>query len=139
MHKKASFYRANAGFTIIELMVVITIIALLTVAGLISYQKAGVSARNSKRKADLEQIKAALVLYRTDLGTYPPTSPSGLTSMGQYEFPPYTTMASYLSGQTPQDPKNSSPYVYTYTTDTRQFSLCAQLEPTPTQYCVTNP
>jgi general secretion pathway protein G len=127
------------GFTLVELMVVVAIIALLTAAGLVSYRSATISSHNSKRKADLEQIKAALVLYRYDNGTYPPTSPSGLTTAGQYENPPYTTLQSYLSGQTPQDPKNTSPYIYTYATDTRTFSLCANLETTQTQYCVTNP
>ncbi len=127
------------GFTLIELMVAVTIIAMLTAAGLISYRQASISSRNSKRKADLEQIKAALVLYRTDNGKYPATSPSGFTSMGQYENPPYSTLQAYLSCQSPQDPKNVSPYVYTYATDTKSFSLCAVLESAATQYCVTNP
>jgi len=132
MHKKFS-----SGFTLIELMVSVAIIGLLMAAGLVSYQNASVSSRNNKRKADMEQLKAALVLYRTDNNKYPANA-SGNTSMSAGGVP-YPALTIYLSGQNPADPKNSGNYVYTYATDTKKFNLCANLEPTPTAYCVTNP
>lgn len=59
------------GFTMIELLVVATIIILLTTIGIISYRQASISSRNGKRKADLETIRQALVMRRSDTGGYP--------------------------------------------------------------------
>lgn len=62
----------NKGFTLIELIVVITIIAVLTVVGIVSYTGTGKKSRDSRRMADLEQIRMALELYRQGTGsTYP--------------------------------------------------------------------
>ena len=59
------------GFTLIELLVVATIIVVLSAIGLVSFTNAGKSARNSKRKSDLETVRQALVLYKSDTGAYP--------------------------------------------------------------------
>ncbi|MCL4208570.1 hypothetical protein KJZ63_02975, partial [Patescibacteria group bacterium] len=64
MNKKYGFNLF--GFTMIELLVVTTIIIILTSIGLVSYTSANRSARNGKRKADMEMVRQALVLYRTD-------------------------------------------------------------------------
>src|SRR3989344_1793427 len=88
------------GFTLIELLVVTTIIIVLSTIGLVSYRQAGMSARNAKRKADLETVRQALVLYRTEVGTYPVvagSSPANFTSM-------LTTINSYISSDTMADP-----------------------------------
>jgi len=62
------------GFTLIELIVSITIIAVLTVAGVLSYGGASKKARDSRRMADLEKIRIALELYRQGTGSsYPAT------------------------------------------------------------------
>jgi len=52
------------GFTILELLIVIGIISLLVTFGTGIYSSAQRSSRDAKRKADLEQIAAALELYR---------------------------------------------------------------------------
>jgi general secretion pathway protein G len=112
-------------------MVVITIIALLTTIGLLSFTQANKRARDGKRKADMEQLRSALVLYRTDNGTYP----SSIT---------WTTMApiqTYISSTSIRDPL-ASPYTqYTYNTvGGATFTVCATLEATtPSSYCLNNP
>lgn len=63
--------RKKNGFTLIELLVVATIIVVLSAIGLVSFTNAGKSARNSKRKSDLETVRQALVLYKSDTGSYP--------------------------------------------------------------------
>ncbi len=59
------------GFTLIELLVVISIIAIL--AGLLMSNFVGVRqrGRDAQRKADIQQIRSALELYRADMGAYP--------------------------------------------------------------------
>lgn len=128
-----------AGFTLIELMVVVAIIAVLTMVGLVSYMQAGKSARDSKRKTDLEAIKAALVLYRVNNGSYPPKD---LTSTG---YP--AVLQNYISGgNVPNDPKDNSVYSYdpeiAFGSGFKTFTLSATLENgagQQTNYQVTNP
>lgn len=59
------------GYTLIELVVAMTIIALLFTVGVVSYTKANERSRNAKRKNDIEQIRSALEMYRVDKGSYP--------------------------------------------------------------------
>ena len=68
-----SFVRRAAGFTLIELMVVIAIIAIL--AGIImgSLATAKYRANDSKRKSDLKNLSLALSQYYNDNGSYPST------------------------------------------------------------------
>jgi prepilin-type N-terminal cleavage/methylation domain-containing protein len=49
--------QSKGGFTMIELLVVTTIIIVLSTIGLISFRQTGMNARNGKRKADLENIR----------------------------------------------------------------------------------
>jgi type II secretory pathway pseudopilin PulG len=122
--------RKQLGFTMIELLVVTTIIIVITAIGLVSYTAANRNARNGKRKADLEMVRQALVLYRTDNGSYP--SGSVFNTM-------MTTINDYTSATTVTDPKNEGVYVYAYTSDGIVFTLTAYLEPDDTAYSITNP
>jgi prepilin-type N-terminal cleavage/methylation domain-containing protein len=66
------------GFTLIELMVVISIISLLSVIVLTSLQAARQKARDSKRISIAIQYTTALELYKLDHnGYYPPITPQG--------------------------------------------------------------
>lgn len=122
--------RTVAGFTMIEILVVVAIIALLTTIGILSFAQVNKRARDGKRKADLEQVRSALVLYRTDTGTYP-------VSLNWSTMSPITT---YVSGTSIRDPLASPNPQYSYTSDGSTFNLCATLEATsPSSYCLTNP
>lgn len=70
---KLSRISNNTGFTLIELLVVIAIIGLLSSITLASLSSARSKARDSKRIADLAQIKKALEFYYDDYGYYPGT------------------------------------------------------------------
>jgi prepilin-type N-terminal cleavage/methylation domain-containing protein len=63
MHKKA--------FTLIELLIVITIIGILAVALLPSILGAPARARDAARKADLNSVIAAIETYNADYAGYP--------------------------------------------------------------------
>lgn len=71
------------GFTLIELLVVITIIAILTAIGVASYSTINQRSRDAKRKSDLEQVRSALEMYRTDNGSYPGASTGFTVLSGQ--------------------------------------------------------
>jgi general secretion pathway protein G len=124
-----------SGFTLIELMVVVAIMGILMAVGLVAYGKVSESARNSKRKADLEQVRSALVLYKVDSTTSRYPSASDWDSM-------MALVQSYISTPSINDPKPSpyAQYTYSYTAATNTFSICATLENvTPANYCLSNP
>jgi prepilin-type N-terminal cleavage/methylation domain-containing protein len=68
------------GFSIMELMVVIGIIAVLASVGLNTYSNVQRNARNTKRKTDLKEVYAALEAFRADNGRYPSTCTDGTTT-----------------------------------------------------------
>ncbi len=125
------------GFTLIELLVVSTIIAILSAIGLVSFINAGKRARDAKRKSDLETVRQALVLYRSDNGSYPSGGSGGST--GYVSAISTLSAGDYLSDPTPIDPKNNATYYYSYSSNTVTFSLSTTLEKTGLVYTVTNP
>lgn len=87
-------------FTLIEILVVSTIIALLTSIGVVSYNQINKESRNNRRKIDIEQIRSALEMYRSNNDQYP----DNLNLL--------TGPVVYLSS-IPTDPKAPT-YVYSY-------------------------
>jgi len=59
------------GFTMIELLVVMGIITILAGMSIFALQGARKSARDARRKGDLEIIATALEFYRSDCHEYP--------------------------------------------------------------------
>lgn len=89
------------AFTLIEILVVVTIIGLLITTAAVTYTQFIRQSRDSKRKADLENIRGALELYKSENNTYP-TNLNSLTS---------STLR--LMNTVPKDPKDPS-YSYRY-------------------------
>lgn len=83
------------GFTLVELLVTISIIATISAIGFLTYTTVLKQGRDAKRQSDLRAIQSALEQYRADQGSYP----TALASL--------TTPKTYLN-QIPQDPLGSS-------------------------------
>ncbi|MBI4118790.1 MAG: type II secretion system protein [Parcubacteria group bacterium] len=66
--------KTSAGFTLVELLVVITIIGILASIALVSLNSARVKARDARRLADVRQIALALEFCYNEIGTYIPAS-----------------------------------------------------------------
>jgi general secretion pathway protein G len=105
---------AEAGFTLVELMVVIVIIGLLATIVAINVIPATDTARIEKAKADISTIEQALEQYRLDNFTYPAasdglqallSSPASLTQPQRYR------RGGYIK-KLPNDPWGR-PYRYT--------------------------
>jgi prepilin-type N-terminal cleavage/methylation domain-containing protein len=69
------------GFTIVELIIVITLMGILLVLGVVNLRGSQISARDSERKADIEAIALNLESFyttgtnsSTTLGRYPSTA-----------------------------------------------------------------
>ena len=70
--------KINKGFTLVELLVVISVIATLTALLLPNFMGARERARDAQKVQDLNAIKTALRLYYNDTQSYPDTNWSGL-------------------------------------------------------------
>lgn len=76
-------FNLKSGFTLIELMVVISIIAILSVIVFASFGDARSQSRDKVRMNDLKQVQVALTLYKAQNGSYPA---QGCTGGGGTEF-----------------------------------------------------
>lgn len=128
------------GFTLVEILVVISIIGILIAVSLFGIQGARVSARDAKRKADLEQIRAGLELYKADCNIYPAATganlvPSPLSGSGS---PTSCSVSNQYISLVPTDPITGNYYRYVRATTTT-YEIWAYLEggSTPATNCTT--
>lgn len=77
---KSIHYKASSGFTLIEVMVVVVIIAILAAMIVPKIMSRPEQARMVKVKQDLMVIQSALDLYKLDNGRYP-TTDQGLAAL----------------------------------------------------------
>ena len=61
----------NKGFTLLELLIVITILAVLAGAMIPLFKSSKADAQDAKTKADLDAIKSASVMFKYDTATWP--------------------------------------------------------------------
>ncbi len=118
--------KKNRAFTLIEVLVAVTIIAVLTAIGVVSYVSANRNARDSKRLSDVEQIRAALEMYRADQGEYP----ASITFGGSLVSGSNTYMSPI-----PNDPRPSAGGEYSYTPGDENYTLTIYSEKTSTNRC----
>jgi general secretion pathway protein G len=107
----------QSGFTLIEILVVATIMGLLASVGFTGYQSVTRSGRDALRKTNLEQIRSALEVYKSENTTYP-TYTNGYPD----NFSGYINLY-------PNDPKPSEyRYVYVPLAGSTSYLLCAHME-----------
>lgn len=94
------------GFTLLEMMVVVAIIAILAGILIPNFTRARAQAATSGCMANEKSIATALELYFTDHQSYPPT--------GNIDSSFLSTMNGYMN-QVPIDPAAGSGQYYAYT------------------------
>lgn len=133
---------ARKGFTLIELMVAISIIAIISAIGFVSYSQAQVTARDAKRKQDLRSIQTALTLYYQINKTYPiaGTAPccAGALLSSSASDPWLTNLNTSYINKMPRDPRADTASFNPFTTSTAGTGYGYWAGPTTEINCPTN-
>jgi general secretion pathway protein G len=101
--------RAQGGFTIIELMVVMSLIVILATMGLVQYRQSIVRSKEAVLKEDLFRMRDALDQYFADKNQYPATLDALVTDGYLRRVPkdPFTDSEStWQTVQAEPDPAN---------------------------------
>lgn len=120
------------GFTLLEILVVIGIIAILVAMGFASYSTAQKKARDARRKGDLKAIQNSMEQYYSICGfAYPAAGPSTNIIC--------TSPSTAIMPTVPTDPKTGTAYTCS-SCGTSGYTLCANSieSESPTGYCVSN-
>jgi len=112
--------KIKSGFTLIEILVVATIIVLLTATAVVTYTAFVKQSRDAKRKVDLEQIRVALEMYRSNNDVYSAYAAGNCAS-----YSALTGTPKYIQSM-PSDPKST--YNYYCSISTSDYTLSAYLE-----------
>jgi prepilin-type N-terminal cleavage/methylation domain-containing protein len=116
-------YSFRKGFTIVELLIVIVVIAILAAISIVAYNGIQQRARDAERSQELSQLQKALEVYHADMGGYPkcgavpattgPNTPPALSSGTATSCLTDELVPSYLNA-IPVDPTNTGSFVYRY-------------------------
>ncbi|MFK7780405.1 MAG: prepilin-type N-terminal cleavage/methylation domain-containing protein, partial [Candidatus Gracilibacteria bacterium] len=127
--------KQNKAFTLVELIVVITIIAILGTIAFVSLQGYSASSRNSVRVSDVSNMKTSLELFHLNAGKYPLPD--------NFETITYETMDLWYQGdfgdavvsqlsrnlnKAPTDPLSDKKYIYSVSNNKNEFQILNLLE-----------
>lgn len=106
--------KTQKGFTLVELLVAISIVAVLATIGFTLFQTTQASARDAKRRSDIDAMATALETH------FDATIASYAALDGSW----------FVDKVTPDDPLDTGEYVYTVTlgAGNATYTVCAKLE-----------
>lgn len=103
------------GFTLLEILVVISIIGILVALGTAAFSTTQKKSRDARRKSDIKAVQNGFEQYHAKNNAYPTTLLEAAD-------------ASIFPGGLPEDPRGIDENVYTYNLSTDSFCVCALLE-----------
>ena len=132
--------RTTWAFTLVELLVVISILGVLATLVAGNYRSAKFRGNDAKRKSDLKQIAIALEAFMNDYGVYPAVSsgkilacpyvPGGTSTPCDWGLSKqFTDGKTVYFKEIPADPSSKQNYVYRLVSN-QKFQLFTKLENT---------
>lgn len=122
LNLKSSILNRN-GFSLIELLTVVAIIGILTSMIVVSTRSAQAKGRDAARKADLQEVSAALEAYRIVERQYPnvTTASGSWTTLKGFLFPIYIQ-------EWPEDPNiQGAGRQYTYVSNSESLAAAGSM------------
>lgn len=131
--------KSKKGFTLIEILVVVSIVGLLSSVFLVGLGGFRARGRDARRIADLRQVQNALEIYYTRCGRYlggvapasgacPTTNPTAWGPAGTAGTVQNVLTSGLGISQIPNDPSIGKNYGYAVSTDGQNYVLGATLE-----------
>jgi type II secretion system protein G len=110
------------GFTLMEILIVISILSILMMLVLANLKNQISKAQDAQRKTDLQKIQKAIEEYSNDNQTYPANN-TMISHCGKGDLAPYLL-------KIPCDPVMKTPYVYIPNPVSAKegYVLCAKLD-----------
>lgn len=118
------------GFSLVELLVVITIIAILSVVAYTAVGGQTTKAKDSRRMQDLTTIQTALEIFFADKGEYPTKLDNGTND----QTGSATDLVPKYMPKMALDPVTLKEYTYKTNTTRKKYQLAATLEKEDDKY-----
>ncbi len=124
--------KTKSGFTLIEILIVVAIIAILASVVLVGLGPVQQSGRDARRLSDIRQVQNALELFYNKCGYYPGTISGGACSTNAPAS--WANLGATLSGgglgvsSIPSDPSSNRTYGYAYNAGNTAYVLGTALE-----------
>ena len=123
--------RDDRGFTMLELMVVMTLIVVLATMGMTQYKSSQIYAKEAVLKEDLFRLRDAIDQFYADKGTYPSTLDTLVSDGYLRKVPDDPFTKSNSSWQTvPAEPDPNNPTVEPGVYDVKSGSDATALDGT---------
>jgi general secretion pathway protein G len=112
-----TYISSRQGFTIVELLIVIVVVAVLATVSVGAFSGTQQRARDAQRVQDMQTLVKALELYKIQTGAYPPVHPTNqisgweVSSMNPGQFLSALKTSGVLSS-VPVDPVNNGTTVH---------------------------
>lgn len=122
------------GFSLIELVVGITVVAVVSLIGLTTFNNTQSKTRDGLRKNDLVRLALALELYaQSNSNAYIDSTPGVEGNCSNSDtttfYHPTNGIAPFMSNNTvPKDPQTNANYCYVSVNNGRSFRLFTRLE-----------
>lgn len=129
------------GFTLVELLVAISIVTILSTVGLVTYTQAQANARDGKRISDIQEIQKALEQYYAVNGQYPRCQDAtgyvdcanvviswvnDDTASFSSDITELKNLNDYFIAK--KIPRDSKSYYYDTCSSSKKYALCVSLE-----------
>lgn len=113
LHSPSATIRRRSGFTLLEMVIVLGIIAMILGGAIFAMRGIGDAAKLRQVESDFKSFQSALAMYKLNAGSYPTTS-QGLNAL--VEKPTSTPVPRrwvQVMSKVPTDPWDS-PYIYQF-------------------------
>lgn len=116
------FLKERKGFTLVELLVVIVVLAVLAAVVLPKFVNSGQRSKEAALKADLKLVRNAVALFKTDTAAYPSSladlaatsaPANGIDSAGNSKAITASDWHGPYLEAVPNDPVSGSAFTYT--------------------------